>query len=225
MKKIGIIASLPEELAALKAGMHVTGELEQAGLHFTEGTIGKKQVVAVICGVGKVNAARTAQVLIDYFAPDAIIHTGVAGSLDERASHLSLVVSTELVYHDMDTSWLLQNPPFADVFPADSTLCNALCKAAEPFGKANAGRMVTGDRFIGDKAVKQEIASRCGGLCVDMETAATAHVALANHIAYCAIKCISDMADESTDGAFAEFVAIAANKAAGSTLRAIESLS
>ena len=224
MKKIGIIASLPEELAVLEKGMTVTGRTEKAGLSFIEGTIGEKQVVATICGVGKVNGARTAQMLIDLFAPDALIHTGVAGSLHETASHLSLVVSTELTYHDADTQWLMTCAPFTDIFAADETLKNALLSGAQAFGGANAGRMVTGDRFIDKREVKEDIFARRGGLCVDMETGATAHVAALNGVPYCAIKCISDMADDSAGGTFEDFVAIAADKAAGSTLRAIAEL-
>ena len=198
--------------------------MEKAGLSFIEGTIGEKRVVATICGVGKVNGARTAQMLIDLFAPDAIIHTGVAGSLHETASHLSLVVSTELTYHDADTQWLMTCAPFTDIFPADEMLKNALLSGAQAFGGANAGRMVTGDRFIHKREVKEDIFARRGGLCVDMETGATAHVAVLNGVPYCAIKCISDMADDSAGGTFEDFVAIAADKAAGSTLRAIAEL-
>jgi len=224
MKKIGVIASLPQELAVLEKGMRITGKVEKAGLEFIEGMIGEKEVVATICGVGKVNGARTAQVMIDLFAPDAIIHTGVAGSLHETASHLSLVVSTELTYHDADLEWLMGCPPYTDMFPADDALRDALLKGAEAFGGANAGRMVTGDRFIGKREVKEDIFARRGGLCVDMETGATAHVAVLNGVPYCAIKCISDMADDSAGGTFEDFVAVAADKAAGSTLRAIAEL-
>jgi len=224
MKKIGVIASLPQELAVLEQGMKITGEVEKAGLKFIEGMIGEKHVVATICGVGKVNGARTAQIMIDAFAPDAIIHTGVAGSLHETASHLSLVVSTELTYHDADMQWLMDCPPYTDLFPADDALKTALLSGAQAYGGANAGRMVTGDRFIRSREVKEDIAARRGGLCVDMETGATAHVAVLNGVPYCAIKCISDMADDSAGGTFEDFVAVAADKAAGSTLRAIEIL-
>ena len=215
MKKIGVIASLPEELAVLEKGMVVTGKVERAGLSFIEGTIGEKWVIATICGVGKVNGARTAQILIDFFALDAIVHTGVAGSLHETASYLSLVVSAELTYHDADTQWL------TDIFPADEALRNALLSGAQAFGGANAGSMATGDRFFDKREVIEVIFARRGGLCVDMETGATAHVAVLNGVPYCAIKCISDMTDDSAGGTFEDFVVIAADKAAGSALRAI----
>lgn len=224
MQTIGIIASLPEELAVLEQGMHISGQREAAGLRFMEGTIGPKQVVATICGVGKVSGARTAQMLIDLFHPDALIHTGVAGSLCEEAAHLSLVVSTSLTYHDADMQWLKTCPPYTDLFPADETLRSALMQAALSCGPAHAGLMVTGDRFISDPDIKQDISRRTQGMCVDMETAATAHVALVNGVPYCAVKCISDMADDSAGGTFDDFVAIAADKAAGTTLRAIAAL-
>ncbi len=223
-KIFGIIASLPAEMAVLERAMENPCAIEKAGLRFLMGEIAGKQVAAVICGVGKVNGARTAQVLVDHFAPDAIIHTGVAGSLCDKAAHLSLVVSERLVYHDADGEWLRTTEPFTDVFPADPTLCKALVAASAPLGSVSSGLMATGDRFIDDPAVKQDIFARTGALCVDMEIGATAHVAMLNRVPYCAIKCISDMSDDSSGGTFADFVEIAADKAAGAVLGALERL-
>ena len=216
----GIIASLPEELARLKAVMENVKEVQRGPRTFYEGKIAGEDIAAVICGIGKVNGACTAQALIDAYSPCRIIHTGVAGSLDERAGHLSLVISTELMYHDMDLQWI-DNTPSGSVFPADEMMAEALYEAALGFGKAEKGRMVTGDRFIDSKAVKEDIKARCGGLCVDMEVAATAHAARLAGIPYCAVKCISDMADDGAGGTFEDFLALAADKAAGTVIDAL----
>lgn len=212
---IGVIASLPEEMERLKAEMRDPEKTEYAHREFLTGYIGEKKITAVIGGAGKVNAASAAQALIDLASPSAIIHTGVAGSLCDEAPHLSIVISTSLVYHDTDMYWLENCPPFAGVYPADEDMSARLAKAAEKYGKAVPGRMATGDRFISDKAVKDDIRARTGAVCVDMETCATAHVALMAGIPYCAVKCISDMSDESHAGSFEEFLTRAADAAAG----------
>lgn len=53
---------------------------EEKGGYFT-GIIGTYEIVLVRSGIGKVNAAMTAQKLISEFHVDAIINTGIAGAM------------------------------------------------------------------------------------------------------------------------------------------------
>ena len=79
---LGIIGAMDEEVARLKemiSGLHI---VQRAGMEFYKGQISEKDVVVVKCGVGKVNAAMCTQSMIDLFSVDAIINTGIAGSLD-----------------------------------------------------------------------------------------------------------------------------------------------
>lgn len=222
MRRIGIIASFEEEAGVVLSALKDTRSQDYAGISFTLGTLAGKEIVLMVCGLGKVNAARSAQAMIDRFAPDAVIHTGVAGSLCEEAAHLGLVVSKDLTYHDAeDMLWMRSMPPYTDLLPTDDRLREALAKAAEPAGGAITGRMATGDVFVRAKALKDDIRSRLNAVCVDMEVCATAHVACLNGVPYCAIKCISDMADDDAGETFEDFVKTAADKAAGTALRAI----
>ena len=76
------------------------------GLDFYVGKYGSNSVVIVRSGIGKVNAAACAQVLIDHFAVDCIINVGVAGGIYNELKIGDIVISTDTVEHDMDVSAL-----------------------------------------------------------------------------------------------------------------------
>ena len=78
---IGIIGAMEEEISKLKEIMDNKDIQIIAGMEFVKGEISKKQVTVVRSGIGKVNAAACTQILIDKFKVDAVINTGIAGSL------------------------------------------------------------------------------------------------------------------------------------------------
>ena len=79
---VGIIVAMTEELEAIKEYMNNTTVEIKCENEFYIGIIGKKEVILTTCGVGKVNSARIAQILIDNYNPDFIINIGVAGSVN-----------------------------------------------------------------------------------------------------------------------------------------------
>mgnify|MGYP000731808307 CR=1 FL=1 len=81
---IGIIGAMEEEVAALKSEMADAKVTEFASMTFYKGTLCGKDTVVVRSGIGKVNAAICAQILVDKFGVDTLINTGIAGSLDAR---------------------------------------------------------------------------------------------------------------------------------------------
>ena len=78
MNKIGIIGAMSEELALIKSSMKAESSFKKAGYEFFSGSLGNKEVIVVLSGIGKVNAAVCTQILIDKFGVDAVINTGVA---------------------------------------------------------------------------------------------------------------------------------------------------
>lgn len=79
---LGIIGAMDEEVARLKEMIEDLEITDRCGMNFYKGKINGTDVVVVRCGVGKVNAAMCTQSMIDLFDVDAIINTGIAGSLD-----------------------------------------------------------------------------------------------------------------------------------------------
>ena len=81
MNRIGIIGAMEEEVAMLKEQMKDVTVKEKAAMEFFHGTLNKKEVVVVRSGIGKVNAGVCVQILADDYQVDAVINTGIAGSL------------------------------------------------------------------------------------------------------------------------------------------------
>ena len=102
MKKVGIIFAMKEEMDALKEYLDITREYEIYDLKFYEGNINNVTCVLVECGVGKVNAARTTQVLIDKMNVDYVFNIGVAGGISKELNVLDIVIGEKLVQHDFD---------------------------------------------------------------------------------------------------------------------------
>ena len=93
MNTIGIIGAMEEEVAILKEKMSDVTVLEKAGMEFYKGTLGGHPAVVVRSGIGKVNAGICTQILADLFQVEAVINTGVAGSLKAEINIGDIVTS------------------------------------------------------------------------------------------------------------------------------------
>ncbi len=202
---IGIIGAMEEEVEALKKAMSIEETTVYASLQFCKGKLEGKNVVVVRSGIGKVNAALCAQILVDKFDIDILINTGIAGSLDAAIDIGDMVISTDLVEHDMDATIFgdpLGQVPRMDTFafPADATLVEKAIEAnqeANPDIRTFSGRIVSGDQFVSSSAVKERLVENFGAKCTEMEGAAIAHVAYLNKVSCVIIRAISDKADNS----------------------------
>ena len=202
---IGIIGAMEEEVSLLKDEMNIEETVDYAGMSFCKGTLCGRDVVIVRSGIGKVNAAVCTQVLVDKFHAEVLLNTGVAGSLDAAIDIGDMVISTDLVEHDMDTSVFgdpIGQVPRMDTFsfPADPVLVEkavAANREANPDIQTFTGRIVSGDQFISSKEVKDKLISLFQGKCAEMEGAAIAHAAYLNKVSCVIIRAISDKADNS----------------------------
>ena len=100
----GIIGAMDPEIDILVNDLENKKEEKKFGLNFYLGKLKKYDVVIVKCGVGKVNAGRTAQVLISEYSPKYIINTGIAGGLNNQLKIGDIVISTFLIQHDFDVT-------------------------------------------------------------------------------------------------------------------------
>lgn len=218
MKKIGIIGAMELEVEALKEQMDVKNIVEKASMKFYEGTLRGKGVVIVQCGIGKVNAGICVQILADLFQVDAVINTGVAGSLRAEINIGDIVVSTDACEHDMDVTALGYKqgiiPQMKEsFFKADRQLVEAaieVCREVNPDINVYEGRVLSGDQFISGEEIKNKLIDLFDGFCTEMEGAAIAHAAFLNEIPYVVIRAISDKADGSAHMDYPEFERAAA---------------
>ncbi len=202
---IAIIGAMEEEINRLVYMMDVERTFEIAGMTFTCGMIFDRKAAVVRSGIGKVNAAMCAQILASVFDVELIINTGIAGSLDKKIDIGDIVLSTDALQHDVDAvafGYPKGQIPRMDklAFPTDEKLADIAencCRKVCPDINVFRGRVVSGDQFIADKEVKNNITSEFGGLCTEMEGAAIAQAAYLNNIPCLIIRAISDKADNS----------------------------
>ena len=225
---IGIIGAMDEEVAALKEKMEVEKVTERASMQFVAGKLEGKEVTVVRSGIGKVNAAVCAQILASEFHVDTLINTGIAGSLDAKIDIGDMVISTDAVQHDMDTS--IFGDPIGQVprmdtfaFPTDAQLVEKAVRAnqeANPDIHTFTGRIASGDQFISSQEVKERIVTLFGAKCAEMEGAAIAHGAYLNQIPCVIVRAISDKADNSASMDYPAFE----KKAIEHSIRLLEKL-
>ena len=224
MKKFGIICAMWVEAQLLHDRMEEVRETEYSGMKYYEGRIENADVVLCTCGVGKVNAALYTQILIDRFGVDAIVHTGIAGSMDETVRHLDVVVADGLTYYDVRKEQLRWCFPNQTAFFADKKIRDTLVECAGE--DVRRGLILTGDGFVSDcrqkDALKREFPD---ALCVEMEGCAVAHAAFVNGVSFGVIRCISDLADGAADEDYKEFEEKAAYKAAEIVKKTVAALS
>lgn len=216
-KKIGVIGAMNSEVAHLFDAMTDRTAEPVADLTFYRGSIGGNDVIVVRCGVGKVNAARCAQMLIDRYAPDYIINTGIAGGVGDGLRVGDLVVGTELVQHDFDISSFgyakgyisgIGNGKSASVFRSDAELTKAFLRTVCTFlpeNRVHTGRIATGDLFVSDAEAKKRLKNDFSALAVEMEGCAIAQTAWVNDVPFLVVRALSDLADGTAASSFETF--------------------
>ena len=207
IKKLGIIGAMDEEVDILVDLMNVKETIEKASLKFYKGEIENKDIVVVRCGIGKVNSALCAQILISEFCVDAIINTGVAGALNCELDVFDIVISTDAIQYDFDTTVFGHKkgeiPRMeTSVFVADERLVNLAYESSKEEVKTHKivkGRVVTGDKFISSKELKDELVDEFDAYCGEMEGASIAHVCHVNKIPFVIIRAMSNKANGSAN--------------------------
>lgn len=228
---IGIIGAMEVEIDHIQQKIDNLETINKGIKTFYKGSINDKEVVVVLAGIGKVNAAITTTLLIEHFDVKTIINIGVAGG-QNGVTHKDVVISNEVLYHDVDvTSFGTykhgQVPGLDPVFTADEQIL-ALTKTILDEEKISykIGRIASGDQFITDPKSVQAINKEYDHIyAIEMEAAAIAHVASLNNIPFIVYRSISDvLGDESQSNDFMTFVNEAAIIASKVLEKLIEAL-
>ena len=222
MSKIGIIVAMEEELESILDIMDNIEEKEIYGLTFKTGQIEKNKIIVVKCGVGKVNAARVTQILIDTFNVKSVINVGAAGALNPFLNIGDIVIGEKLIQHDFDITAFDHDKGYitgvGDYIYSDSELIekfeNAANNLKEKDYKIKKGIIATGDIFCTDIEMKNKIVSKFDADCVEMEGAAIAQVCYLDKIPFIVIRSISDSPNGNNEIDFDKFVELASKRCA-----------
>lgn len=212
MKKVGIIFAMKEELDALKKYLELEKEYEIFNLKFYEGKISNVDVVLVQSGIGKVNAARTTQILIDNIQVDYIFNIGVAGGLDKSLSVGDIVIGEKLIQHDFDITAFGHNkgfiPDVGDFIDADSYLINLANEVLlnDKEISVKHGVIASGDIFCSESWMSEKINKKFNALACEMEGASIAQVCYLCHIPFLILRSISDVPNNNNVVTYEEFL-------------------
>ena len=223
--KLGIIAAMKIEAELIEAAMTDIVRETCGSIEFCLGKIGNTDIVLAVCGIGKVFAAICAQTMIVKYAPDAIINTGVGGTLTKKLSVGDVAVSSAMVQHDMDTSalgdpvGLISGPNIIEI-PADAALAEKISAIVKDMGiNTVTGTIATGDQFIAKQETKDRIVERFGAIACEMEGAAIGQVCFVNKVPFAVIRAISDDADSGACDDYPTFAKMAAKNSAKAVIK------
>ena len=205
-------------------------EEELYGYRFVSGRLQGRDVVVVRCGMGKVNAALCAQTLIIRYHPELVINSGVAGSLSPKLSICDIVIGTDAVQHDVDSTAL--GDPIGMVstvnktyFPCDERAGEILLRAAEKLGiHAVRDRIASGDQFIAEKEKKSWIVDTFAAAACEMEGGAIAQVCYVDKVPCVILRAISDSTDGKHSMEYEQFMGIAAENSCRVLTEALKDL-
>ncbi|MFK8251489.1 5'-methylthioadenosine/adenosylhomocysteine nucleosidase [Ancylobacter terrae] len=241
MRPVGVLCALPQELAGLTAALDADATSTAAGMRFHAGRLDGHDVVLAQAGMGKVNAAIAATLLIERFGARAVVFSGVAGGLDPALAIGDVVLAEHVIQHDAGYStpsgfvtYQAGHLPFFNPadglgLPADAALlarAGAALQGLElaPLSHAAGGtgapprlvtgQVLTGDYFVNSEAVREALFARFGAQAVEMEGAAMAQACAAFGVPWLVIRALSDLAGAQSHLDFHAFGAEVARSSA-----------
>ena len=215
MKKIGIIFALKEELNETKKMFKNIVEHNIYDLKIYECKYKSAICFLVESGMGKVNAARSTQILIDKMNVDYILNVGVAGSISKDINKCDIVIGNKLIQHDFDLTLLNFEkgliPNVGKYINCDKELVKK-AKTIKMESKVTVGVIASGDIFISDEQMGAKINKKYDALCVEMEGASVAQVCYLCKVPFLVVRAISDSPYEKDNHiTFEEFLKISSD--------------
>lgn len=190
---------MQEEMKEIENIMQDKTETQIYELKFVKGRINESEVILVQAGVGKVNAARTTQILIDNFKIDVVINIGSAASAKDDLDIGDIVIGKKLVQHDFDITAFDHPKGFisnvGQYMESDKELIEKIEETVEQLNdkefKIKIGTIASGDIFCTELSMKNKIKDKFDADAIEMEGAAIAQVCKLDNIPFIVIRGIS----------------------------------
>jgi adenosylhomocysteine nucleosidase len=228
----GILCATTEELTALAERLHLHAEPRSHGpTRVWTGAHQGEAIVLAQAGIGKVNAAAAATLLLGLYEPKALIFSGVAGGLDPALPVGSVLLAERLAIHDYGVmagerfiatrsgEIPVGAPELSELFavpPAVAEDLEALAELVAPKldGPVRLGGVITGDYFLNCAPTREALYARFRAQAVDMESGAVHQVAEAWDVPLYVIRTLSDLAGEESHLTYPQMALMAARNSA-----------
>lgn len=222
MQEIGIIVAMEEEKEAILNIMTDVKVEQIYNLRFLKGKIQGKSCILVKSGIGKVNAARTTQVMIHNFDIQYMINLGSGGSINGMLNIGDVLIAQEVVQHDFDITAFGHSKGYitgvGDKIICDRDLVNEIEQMIQLLPERSyqikIGVIATGDIFCTEAWMKDKIRAKFNADVVDMECAAIAQVCYLDNIPFMGIRSISDTPNGKNATTFDENLKLASKRCA-----------
>lgn len=193
---IGIIGAMPIEVEAIHALMENIRIEEFHHTKFYLGTLNGKDVCVMLSGVGKGNASMNTTKLLMRYPITKLINIGTAGGLLENQKVLDVVISTRVIQHDYDTSFLDGQEGIGLYFDVTKSLVEKAKDILENKEyQVFIGDIVSGDQFIASTEQIQALKTKFPhAICAEMEAGAIGQVATNFGMEYIVLRSLSDVA-------------------------------
>jgi len=227
--KIAIMGAMPEEIAPILEHLDAVEEVNYAKNKYYKAKYKNIDVVVAYSKIGKVFSTLTAATMLQMFACDVLLFTGVAGAVNDELKIGDLIVATKLPQHDLDIT-IFGHPhgyvPEGSVFVETDKDLRALAKvvAKEMDIDLKEGIIATGDQFIASQERKGFIADTFHADALEMEGASVAVVCDALGVPFFILRSISDSADMDASFNFEEFVESSAKISATFLMKMVDRL-
>ena len=186
---IGVVIAMQSEADILLEQMKITRSLTVSGKKVHVGMAFGKETAVCVCGVGKVNAALGAQILVSKFDARKLLNFGVAGGLNKSTELCAVYQIGEAVQFDFDLTQLNGTKiGTLDEYQENYLALNRF-RASLPLKKLG-----TSDRFNDSPADYKLLTEELKADIRDMEGAAIVQAAFSAELPVYSVKAISDVA-------------------------------
>ena len=227
--KIAIMGAMPEEVEPIVSKLDNVKQTVHGANTYYEGSYNGQEVVVAYSKIGKVFATLTATMLIEKFACEKLLFSGVAGAISDELNIGDLIIADGLCQHDLDITAF--GHPFGYVpegevcIPTDVGLRNIAKEIAKAKGLAlKEGVIATGDQFVANPERKDWIGDTFKADALEMEGASVAVVCSALEVPFFILRAISDSADMDASFNFDEFLESSAKISADFILSMVEAI-
>jgi futalosine hydrolase len=210
-KCIGLISAVAFE-GGLFAKSRKAARAETGGLVFHIGGRDRNTFVYAASGIGKVNAAHAAAVMIQSYSPTAVVSFGIGGAYPSSGLHIGdlAVAKTEIYadegvvlkdgFHTLEAIGIplvrAGRRRYFNEFPSDRALARKALHAACSVSHALAGRFATVSCCTGTKKRAVEIEKRFDVICENMEGASVAQICRLYGVPFVEIRGISNIVED-----------------------------